>query len=222
MVRDVPCLVVGGGSVAARKVSELLKCEAAVTVVAPEAHEAMGILSRQGAISAIEREPLRVELREYQEGEAARFRLVISATGKPEVDAKVYEDARRAGVWINSADDLEHCTFLLPAVIRQGRVVASVSTSGSSPALSVWLRNRIAQTLGPRIDDLAAMLEAARDELKAAERSTDSLDWSGLLEGPLPRLVTEGRTAEARALIEAAISEAIEPSGDPSGPDHRQ
>ncbi|MGH9122608.1 MAG: precorrin-2 dehydrogenase/sirohydrochlorin ferrochelatase family protein, partial [Acidimicrobiales bacterium] len=112
------CLVVGGGVVAARKIASLLECGAAVTVVAPSVHVALGILSSQGAIDAIEDSPLDVQIRPYRAGEAASYRLVVAATGDREVNTAVRHDAEAAGVWVNSADDPANCTFTLPAVYR--------------------------------------------------------------------------------------------------------
>src|SRR5580692_10242734 len=149
------CLVVGGGHVAGRKTRSLLACRANVTMVAPEAHGALGMLASDGTIAAIESDPLDVQLRPYESGEAAGYMLVVTATGVADVDREVAADARRAGIWVNSADDAANCTFILPAVHRRGPVTVTVSTSGSSPALATWLRGRIAQSLGPGIEDLA-------------------------------------------------------------------
>lgn len=199
------CLVVGGGRVAARKIRGLLTCGASVTVVAPEVHEAVGLLAAQGVIAEIDASPLLLRLREYRPGEAADYNLVLTATGIPEVDAIVHDDAVAAGVWVNSADDLDNSTFILPAVVRDGLVAVAVSTSGSSPALATWLKTRLAVAMGSATGDLAAMLSEARELVKASGKKTESVDWEGLLDGPLPGLVAEGRLEEARSLIKAQI-----------------
>jgi siroheme synthase-like protein len=188
-----PCLVVGGGPVAARKAAALLACGARVTVVAPEVGEAMARLTA-----------LAVERRPYRAGEAAGYRLVITATGRAEVDGAVFADAESAGVWVNSADDREHSSFILPSVHRDGAVTVAVSTSGSSPALATWLRGRLADQVGGRVGELARLLAAARRRLHEEGRSTESVDWAALLDGPLPALVEAGRLDEARALVAAA------------------
>ncbi|MDE3086997.1 MAG: bifunctional precorrin-2 dehydrogenase/sirohydrochlorin ferrochelatase, partial [Acidobacteriota bacterium] len=179
---------------------------AKVTLVAPEAHVALGLLSEQGVIQAIDGPPLDVRLRPYEAGEAAAYRLVVTATGRPEVDGAVHLDAERAGVWVNSADDPAHCSFQLPAVWRAGPVAVAVSTGGASPALASWLRDRVAGTLGPWVGVLAGLLADARHELQAAGRSTEELDWASLFAGPLPGLVAEGRLEEARTALAEALS----------------
>lgn len=199
------CLVVGGGSVAGRKVRSLLQCRATVTMVAPQVHEALRILSADGTIGGIEGDPIDVQLRTYRQGEAAGYSLVVTATGVPEVDSAVARDAERGGVWVNSADDAANCTFILPAVERRGPVTIAVSTSGASPALAGWLRRRIAESLQPGVEELASLLEEARVILHRQGRSTESVDWVRLLDGPLPGLVAEGDTEAARSVVLAAI-----------------
>jgi siroheme synthase-like protein len=133
----------------------------------------------------------------------------VTATGDPGVDRAVHADAERAGVWVNSADDAAHCTFALPSVHRDGRVTIAVSTGGASPALATWLRRRIAETLEPGLGELATLLDEARGAIHRRGASTEKVDWTGLLEGPMPMLVQEGRLEEARSLIRAAIEDAV-------------
>lgn len=208
VVQGRPCLVVGGGRVAARKILGLLACGAAVTVVAPELHTALRILVEAGAVEAIDDAPLRLEVRPYERGEAARYRLVVAATGDPAVDGAVHHDAEVAGVWVNVADDPGRCSFVLPAVTRRGSVVVAVSTGASSPALASWVRDAVAGVLGPEIGELASLLADARRRVHERGASTEDLDWRSLLDGPLPGLVRDGRTDEARAVLEAALLDA--------------
>jgi siroheme synthase-like protein len=192
------CLVVGGGPVAARKAQGLLRCGAAVTVVAPDISDVMATLA-----------PLTIERRPYAAGEAGAYRLVVTATGIPAVDGAVYADAEAAGVWVNSADDSAHCSFILPSVHRDGAVTLAVSTGGQSPALASWLRSRLAAHCGSELGELAELLGRARRQLHDAGRSTELVDWAALLDGPLPGLVRDGRRGEAQALVEAATGRAL-------------
>ena len=187
---------------AARKIASLLACGAAVTVVAPEVHEALADLVAAGAIDDIDGPPLDVQLRPYRRGEATHYRLVVTATGDSEVDGAVYADAEEAGVWVNSADDPARCSFVLPAVWRQGPVTVAVSSGATSPALASWLRTRLADALGPELATLAELLAEARRRVQAQGRSTEDIDWKVLLDGPLLGLLRQGRLDEARALIE--------------------
>lgn len=177
---------------AARKASGLLGAGAVVTVVAPDLSQDMLSL-----------DSLTLHRRPYALGEAAHYRLVITATGIPEVDAAVFADAEAAGIWCNSADDLDHSSFILPSVHRDGAVTVTVSSAGQSPALSSWLRRRIAIQIGEGYGDLAALVSDIRRQLHGSGRSTETVDWTGLLNEELLELVRQGDLAGARARLEA-------------------
>ncbi|MGP0032048.1 MAG: bifunctional precorrin-2 dehydrogenase/sirohydrochlorin ferrochelatase [Acidimicrobiales bacterium] len=190
----LPCLVVGGGPVAARKARGLLAAGAAVTVIAPDVGAELAGLRT-----------LAIARRPYAPGDARPFRLVVAATGDPAVDGAVFADAEAAGVWVNSVDDPDHCTVILPSVHRDGPVTVAVSTGGNSPALASWLRDRLARSGATGLGALAELLGRARGALRDGGIRTDTVDWVALLDGPLPALVAAGRMEEATALVETAI-----------------
>lgn len=163
----VPVLVVGGGTIAARKAAGLLDAGAKVTVVAP-----MVLPELAGAVAEVREKP-------YEAADLDGHQLVMTATDVPEVNAAVARDARAAGLWVNSADDPENCTFILPAVTRRGPVVVAVGTDGSSPALARHLRDRIAaEVLTPDVERAAKELARQRAEFHAVGISTESIDWA--------------------------------------------
>ncbi len=133
------CLVVGGGPVAARKARGLVECGA-------DGHRG-GPRGGRRARRALD--GVTCERRPYRAGEVAGYRLVVAATDDPDVDGRVFRDGERHGVWVNAADDPDHCSVMLPAVVRRGPIVATFSTSGRSPAMATWLRRRYEDELGP-------------------------------------------------------------------------
>lgn len=148
-------LVVGGGSVAERRVTGLLEAGARVTLVAPEATEALAELARDGRIAWAQRE--------FQPPDVSGSALAFTATGIVEVDSAVAEAARASGIFVNSADDNARCDFHIPAVARRGDIVIAVGTGGSAPALAARLRDRFAAALGPEWERFAALLGEMRD-----------------------------------------------------------
>ncbi|HVE47184.1 MAG TPA: bifunctional precorrin-2 dehydrogenase/sirohydrochlorin ferrochelatase [Acidimicrobiales bacterium] len=189
------CLVVGGGGVAAHKVAGLVACGAAVHVVSPEVVPALA-----------ERADVTIERRAYRRGEVAGYRLAVAATGEPAVNAAVLADGEEAGVWVNAADDIENCSFTLPAVVRRGPVMVAVSTGGHSPALARWLKERVSACLGPEYEVLAEMLSAERDEIRASGRSTEGLNWQKALESDMLDLIRAGQVREAKERLQACLS----------------
>ena len=148
------CLVVGGGSVGHEKAAGLAACGARVTVVSPELDE-----------SFLE---LQVEWRRgrYRRSDLRGAFLVIAATSDRAVNERVHRDAEARGMLCNVADVPELCSFILPAVHREGPIVVAVSTGGASPALAKRLRSEIAELVGPHHAELARELEALRPEAK--------------------------------------------------------
>jgi precorrin-2 dehydrogenase/sirohydrochlorin ferrochelatase len=188
------CVVVGGGQVAARKVEGLVAAGAEVVVIAPRLDDGV---RRTGA---------RLLERPYRPGDLDGAWLAIAATDDPEVNRAVHADAEKSRVWINAADDPPACSFTLPAVVRRGPVMVTVSTAGHSPALASWLRGQVAAQLGPEVGLLAEWLSEARDELKAAGRSTEEVDWRPALDWDMLELIRSGRTAQARERLQACLS----------------
>ena len=198
LVEGRPCLVVGGGRVAARKAVGLLDAGAGVHMVAPRVGPEAEVLAGSG---------LTIERRPYRSPEAASYRLVVTATGDPEVDGAVFRDAEAAGVWVNAADDPVSCSFHLPAVARRGPVSVAVSTGGASPALASWLRDRLETELGagPDMEVLAELLSEARADLKATGRSTEAANWRGALNSDMLGLIRTGQIDQARERLRACL-----------------
>ncbi len=131
----------------------------------------------------------------YEPGDLDGMRLVVTATGVEAVDAAVAADARANGIWVNAADLPAECGFILPAIARQGPVSVAVSTDGTSPALAVRLRDRIATLLTPELATLAEDLAAERSAIKASGGSTEDHDWSARIDAVLDAVARPGSTA---------------------------
>jgi precorrin-2 dehydrogenase / sirohydrochlorin ferrochelatase len=189
------CLVVGGGSIALRKVEGLLACGAEVTVVAPSIDDRLRALPR-----------VTIEERVYRPGEVAGYRLAIAATDSPDVNAAVFHDGEVAGVWVNGADDPANCSFTLPAVLRRGPLLVTVSTGGRSPALSRWLRQRLEAEIGPEFEILLDLLSSEREQLKSQGRSTEGPGWQKALDSDMLGLIRTGDVTSAREHLQACLS----------------
>ena len=188
------CVVVGGGSVAARKTRSLVDAGADVLVIAPEINEEIKAL------------PVKVAERPYRRCDLSAAWLALAATDDAAVNRQVFADGQRVRVWVNVADDPDACSFTLPAVMRRGPVTVAVSTSGYSPALATWIRERISADLGPEVALLAELLSEARDALKASGRSTEDVDWRRALDSDMLDLIRTGQTAQARERLQACLS----------------
>jgi precorrin-2 dehydrogenase/sirohydrochlorin ferrochelatase len=170
----VKVLVVGGGPVGLRKAQGLVAAGALVTVIAPT------------TVSGITDVAVHTEQRVYRTDDVTGFQLVITATSDPSVNAQVAADARAAGIFVNSADDPENCTFILPAITRRGPIIVAVSTGGSSPALAGRLRDQIAaHELTVAMETAAVELGRQRSEIHATGASTEDIDWAPRIDAAL-------------------------------------
>jgi len=132
--------------------------------------------------------------------------LAITATDDPVVNAAVHAAGEADRVWVNSADDPANCSFTLMSVIRRGDLVVSVGTGGRSPALAAQLRRRLEEEIGPEYETLLELLGDAREELRAAGRSTEDADWQSVFDGGIVDLVRTGRVDDARELLRTCLS----------------
>jgi precorrin-2 dehydrogenase/sirohydrochlorin ferrochelatase len=194
------CLVAGAGAVGAQKVRGLLEAGAVVHVVAPE------IGPEVAALAAETPERVQVDQRPYQSTDLDGCRLAIAATDDPATNHQVFLDGEAAGVWVNSADDPTNCAFTLPARIRQGPLLVTFSTGGTSPAVSSWLRRRFTQEFGPEYAELLSLLAEERAKLQADGEPTEGRDWQSALDSGMLDLIRSGHIAEAKGLLQSCLS----------------
>ncbi len=152
-------VVVGGGEVGLEKVEGLLACDAAVTLVAPDAHEALERLAGEGSVTWTRRR--------YQPGDLDGALLVIAATSDSEVNIAVHADAEARAMLVNVVDVPPLCSFILPAIVRSGPLAIAISTAGASPALAKRMKREIAEQFGEPYARLAVLLNDARGWAKA-------------------------------------------------------
>jgi len=186
-------LVVGGGRVAAEKGRGLISAGAVVHVVAVVVGDDVRALDATW------------EERPYQRGEVAGYRLAVACTDDEATNQAVFDDGEAAGVWVNAADDPERCSYTLPARLDRGRLLVTVSTSGHSPALAAWLRDRLGEVVGPEHDALLALLADARAALAAAGLTRPVTDWRKALDSGMLDLIRSGRDDEAMAVLRSTL-----------------
>jgi len=194
-VNDQPCLVVGAGAVGTRKVNGLLTCGAKVTVVSITAGSRIHSLARDGIISC--------HHREYRSDDLTNVFLVIGATNDNALNRCIYEDARKRQILCNIADQPALCNFILPAVVRRGNLVISVSTSGQSPAFAKKLRRQLEAVYGEEYTEFLELMGAVRKKLLATDHAPEAHKplFNALLDGGLIDMVRDGRHREMDALL---------------------
>lgn len=158
---DQPVLLVGAGSVAARKLLRLIRARAKVTIVAPAVGDVVRELATRAALAVYERA--------FVPSDVDGVRLIVAATGQRDVNREIALAARQRSIPVNVVDDPGLSSAVLPAVIERGLLQIAIATSGVAPALASWLRARIEAWLDPALDKLLALLDRRRDAIRETQ-----------------------------------------------------
>ncbi len=191
-----PCLVIGGGDVALRKIRTLLKAQANVSVVAPQLCEGLRELVVQDKIQYLQES--------FTDDDISDFRLVIAATNDEELNKRISRLAQARNIPVNVVDNPELCTFIMPSVIDRAPVQIAISTGGHSPVLARLLRARLETLIPSSYGRLAKLMGEFRE--KARQKFPDFHDrrhfWESILQGPVAEMLFSGQEQAARKQLE--------------------
>ncbi len=177
-LKDHSCWIIGGGAVAARKASLLIKAGAEVHVIAPKLSQELQRYLSEGKVRWH-----RASFSPEAVAELPRPLLIISATDDEAVSHQAAQWARERNILINTADVTELCDFILPAIIERAPVTVAVSTGGASPILARWIKGVLERCLPQGIGVVAQLLGNTREQVKAAlpTPETRKTFWERLL-----------------------------------------
>ncbi|MEX2237178.1 MAG: bifunctional precorrin-2 dehydrogenase/sirohydrochlorin ferrochelatase [Dehalococcoidia bacterium] len=192
-------LVVGGGAVAAQKMRNLHPAGPAITVIAPELKDEMTQYHAEGQFDWVQRE--------YGEGDVEGYDLVMVATDDGAVNKQVSSEARAHKIWVNAADDIPNCDFILPSMVRRGSLVLAASTGGGSPALARRVRETLEGAFGPWWGDLADVMREMREETRQRRVMFTPDAWKEAMDPTFMRLVYQGQREEAKDRLRTRLDE---------------
>ncbi|WP_027356316.1 precorrin-2 dehydrogenase/sirohydrochlorin ferrochelatase family protein [Desulfofundulus thermocisternus] len=152
-----PCLVVGGGSVAERKVLSLLACGAKVKVVSPSLTPTLQDLASKGKIN--------YRRGTFEIADLENMFLVIAATDRDEVNHRIATEAMARNMLVNVVDDPPYGNFYVPAVLRRGSLQIAISTDGKSPLLARKIKEELEERYGPEYGILVDLLGEIRHDI---------------------------------------------------------
>ena len=191
-VKNKTCLVVGGGQVGERKVKTLLDCGAHVVVISPKTTKSLRTMASHGRID--------LELRKYKSSDLEGGFLVIGATNDEKINQQISRDATKQGILCNIVDRPDACSFVLPAIVRQGHLVIAISTSNQSPAFAKWIRQTLNKEFGPEYAELLKLMGAIRKRLLAEGKSPEAnkKGFERLLDLGLLEMIRDERMEDVR------------------------
>lgn len=206
-IEDRPVVIIGGGSVCARKAETMMSYGARVTVVSPELTAEIEQWAREGKLA--------IRRKKYDQGDLEGANIVIASTDDQRVNEQIAADCRRRRIPVNVVDVTPLCEFIVPAIVNKGSVHIAVSTEGKSPALARTLKEDLQRMVGPEYAEVNDVLGTLRDSAKRVlptdvdrKRFFDGIIASGVLE-----MLREGRRGEAyRVIAEACAGAGVEVS----------
>ncbi len=199
-IEDMPCALIGGGSVALRKVKSLVEAGAYVTVISPVLCDGLAGFVEEGKVRHI--------ARGYESGDTNGYRIVICATDNSEVNRCAAREARAHGALVNVIDAPEEGNFTVPSSVDRAPLLLTVSTGGISPAFSRMIRQELTETYGAVHGAFLAKLGVWREEVKNILPTPQAREsfWRAVLTRDVMKLLREGKLDKAEESIQDAIS----------------
>ena len=200
-LRGKDCLVVGGGTVALRKIELLSRAGANVTVVAEQFSKSVSAQATSNRVQLVERA--------YQESDVARRSLVVAATDDAATNARIFEDCRSADTLVNTVDAANLSSAIFPSIVDRDPVLVAVSTGGRSPTLARVVRGWLETRLPPGLGALAEFAAARRAEVSKKIRSSKARQkfWDSAINGAVGERVLRGDARGAEESFNQALSE---------------
>ena len=194
------CLVIGGGSVANRKVKSLLKSGANVTLVSPDVTDQIQHLGDTGEIKILPRE--------YQSSDLSNPFLVIAATNNTAINNSIAEQANNANILVNVADNPDLGSFIFPSVVDRSPVTVAISTGGASPVFARQLRMRLDSLIPQSSGALASITEEYRDKVKQTFSQVEHRKefWETALNGVFAEYIYAGNEQQARSWLDSQLN----------------
>lgn len=193
------CLVVGAGTIAARKIELIAKSGVKITVLSQSISPQVYDLQSQYNLELIEKT--------FQADDIIGFSLIISATNNIHVNQQVAESANQHKIPINVVDTPRLCDFIFPAIIDRSPIITAVSSGGSSPVLARLLRAKLETLIPHSYGNLARLAEKYRDKVKASIKNTQQrkIFWENTLQGSIAELVHADNLSQAENLLSQSI-----------------
>jgi len=200
-IEGKPCVVIGGGTVAERKIASLLDSGAVVTVVSPDVTAGINELCRSAKIT--------LHRRPYHDGDLKGRFIAYSATNSRGVNRAVREESEREGVLLNVVDAPGLCDFITPAVVNRGALIVAVSTSGKSPAVAGEIRGRLEALFGEEYAPFLELVGAIRTKLlkKGGDSATFNWIYRGVMDSPLLEWIRDGKAEEIDAFLDNLLGD---------------
>ena len=203
-VRQNPCLVIGGGDIALRKINLLIKAQAKVDCLSPLFCEGITNLSQNGDVNLIQKR--------FESDDIKDYAIIIASTDDSSVNALISKSAKKARIPVNVIDSPELSSFIMPSIVDRSPVIIAVSSAGKAPVLSRMIRAKLETVIPSAYGVLAEIAGEYRQKVK--DRFSKIKDrrafWESIFSGVIAEKVFSGRINEAKDDIDKQLKRASE------------
>lgn len=203
-IKNKPCLVIGGGDIALRKINLLLRANAQVSCVTKEACEGIKLLAKDNQIELSEK---------YFEAEdIAKQVLIISATDDASVNSQVSEIAHKLNIPVNVVDAPQIGSFIMPSIVDRSPLIIAISSAGKAPVLARLVRAKLESTIPYAYGKLAELAGQFRDSVKSKFSNIEDRRyfWEKVFSGFIAEKVFAGKVEEAKKDIQKALDNSLD------------
>ena len=203
-VRQNPCLVIGGGDIALRKINLLIKAQAKVDCLSPLFCEGITNLSQNGDVNLIQKR--------FESDDIKDYAIIIASTDDSSVNALISKSAKKARIPVNVVDSPELSSFIMPSIVDRSPVIIAVSSAGRAPVLARIIRAKLETVIPSAYGVLAEIAGEYRQKVK--DRFSKIKDrrafWESIFSGVIAEKVFSGRINEAKDDIDKQLKRASE------------
>ena len=200
-IEQKPCLVIGGGQVALRRVQALVAAGACIDVIAPQICPAIKDLVTQSSGTVLE-QCVDIALLE------THYLCIVAATDQRDVNAALTDFAHRHRIPVNVAARQDDCDFIFPAIIDRQPLTVAVSNNGCAPVLSRLLKQQIDAYIPAAYGQLAQFVGEHRQQVKSviADSPARKNFWEHALQGAIAEAIYSGKAHQAEQLLQQALA----------------
>ncbi|MGF7185591.1 precorrin-2 dehydrogenase/sirohydrochlorin ferrochelatase [Desulfitispora alkaliphila] len=199
-LENKPCVVVGGGEVAERKIKKLVSAGAKVTVISPDITTEIEILRSKGKLKVLKRP--------YAYGDMSNFFLAICATDIKEVNQEAARECDQHNILVNVVDDPDMSSFIVPSALHRGDLTISITTGGASPGLARKIKKDLELNYGPEYEEYINILKMVRVRVMSEcnDPSIRKMIFREVLELGVLELIEAGNYTLAKERVNKCLS----------------
>ena len=199
-IQDKKCVVVGGGKIACDKIVGLLEAGAQVEVIAPKICPQLEKLS----------DKIKIVRENYSTEKLTDGVILIAATNNPKLNAQIARDGRAKHFLVNIVDDISS-DFIVPSRIRRGDFLLAISTGGSSPAFSKFVRKMLETELDENFGAAVELISKYRHEVikKLPTHELRIQFWQEVLTPEIWQLIKHGELSKLEDKIKTLLEKIL-------------